>query len=36
MLTEQVEPALIGGPDIWCSISNNYKHEPAVGEQIMS
>ncbi|MHC4463659.1 MAG: DUF4091 domain-containing protein [Planctomycetota bacterium] len=29
MLTEQVEPALIGAPDIWCSISNNYKHEPA-------
>jgi hypothetical protein len=29
MLTEQVEPALIGWPNIWCSISNNYKHEPA-------
>ena len=29
MLTEQVEPKLIGGPDIWCSVSNNYKHEPA-------
>ena len=29
MLTEQVEPELIGGPDIWCSISNNYKEEPA-------
>jgi len=29
MLTEQVEPELIGGPDIWCSISNNYKHEAA-------
>jgi hypothetical protein len=26
MLTEQVEPALIGGPDIWCSISDNYDH----------
>jgi hypothetical protein len=29
MLTEQVEPALIGGPNIWCPISNQYKHEPA-------
>jgi len=26
MLTEQVEPALLGGPDIWCAISNNYDH----------
>ncbi len=29
MLTEQVEPALIGGPNIWCSITDNYKHGPA-------
>jgi hypothetical protein len=29
MLTEQVEPPLIGGPDIWCPISNQYRHEPA-------
>ncbi|MCH7558416.1 MAG: DUF4091 domain-containing protein [Planctomycetes bacterium] len=29
MLTEQVEPKLIGGPNIWCPISHNYKHEPA-------
>jgi len=29
MLTEQVEPSLIGGPDIWCAVSNQYKHEPA-------
>ena len=29
MLTEQVEPALIGGPNIWCPVSPNYKHEPA-------
>jgi hypothetical protein len=29
MLTEQVEPELIGGPDIWCAVSNQYKHEPA-------
>ena len=29
MLTEQVEPNLIGGPNIWCPVSNNYKHEPA-------
>lgn len=26
MLTEQVEPGLLGGPDIWCSISDNYDH----------
>jgi hypothetical protein len=29
MLTEQVEPALIGGPNIWCPVSNNYRPEPA-------
>ena len=29
MLTEQVEPALIGGPNIWCPVSPNYKNEPA-------
>ncbi|MDI9432947.1 MAG: DUF4091 domain-containing protein [Planctomycetota bacterium] len=29
MLTEQVEPDLIGGPDIWCPISNDYDHEAA-------
>ena len=29
MLTEQVEPALIGGPNIWCPVSNQYRHEPA-------
>ena len=29
MLTEQVEPGLIGGPNLWCPISNEYKHEPA-------
>jgi len=29
MLTEQVEPALIGGPNIWCPISNDYDHEAA-------
>ncbi len=29
MLTEQVEPNLVGGPDIWCPVSNNYQHEPA-------
>lgn len=26
MLTEQVEPALLGGPTIWCSISDSYDH----------
>ncbi len=29
MLTEQVEPALIGGPNIWCPISNQFKEGPA-------
>jgi len=29
MLTEQVEPNLVGGPDIWCPVSNNYNHEAA-------
>ena len=29
MLTEQVEPKLVGGPNIWCPVSYNYKHEPA-------
>jgi hypothetical protein len=29
MLTEQVEPKLVGGPNIWCPVSPNYKHEAA-------
>jgi Glycoside hydrolase 123, catalytic domain/Glycoside hydrolase 123 N-terminal domain len=29
MLTEQVEPSLVGGPNIWCPTSNNYRDEPA-------
>jgi hypothetical protein len=29
MLTEQVEPGLIGGPNIWCSITDAYDHERA-------
>jgi hypothetical protein len=29
MLTEQVEPKLIGGPNIWCAVSHHYKNEPA-------
>ena len=29
MLTEQVDPNLVGGPNIWCAVSNNYKHEAA-------
>jgi len=29
MLTEQVEPGLIGGPNIWCPVSNQYEHESA-------
>ena len=29
MLTEQVEPGLVGGPTIWCPITPEYKHEAA-------
>jgi hypothetical protein len=29
MLTEQVEPGLVGGPNLWCPISNEYQHEAA-------
>jgi hypothetical protein len=29
MLTEQVEPGLIGGPNLWCPISNEYDHQAA-------
>jgi glycosyl hydrolase family 123 len=29
MLTEQIEPALIGGPDIWCSLTSKYDHDRA-------
>jgi hypothetical protein len=29
MLTEQVEPTLLGGPNIWCSISDSYDHRRA-------
>jgi len=29
MLTEQPEPGLEGGPNIWCPVSYHYKHEPA-------
>ena len=29
MLTEKVEPELVGGPNTWCPISNNYNHERA-------
>jgi len=29
MLTEQPEPALAGGPNIWCPVSHNYDHEVA-------
>ena len=29
MLTEQPEPKLEGGPNIWCPVSYHYKHEPA-------
>lgn len=33
MLTEQVEPELIGGPNIWCPISNQYDQEQAEGRR---
>jgi hypothetical protein len=29
MLTEQVEPELVGGPNLWCPITPEYKHERA-------
>jgi hypothetical protein len=29
MLTEQVEPDLVGGPNLWCPVSHNYDHEAA-------
>ncbi len=29
MLTEQVEPALVGGPDIWCPLTASYNEEQA-------
>ena len=29
MLTEQVEDALVGGPDLWCPVSFHYDHERA-------
>jgi hypothetical protein len=29
MLTEQVEPGLVGGPNLWCPISNDYNHDAA-------
>ena len=29
MLTEQVEPHLIGGPNLWCPVSSEYKHDAA-------
>jgi hypothetical protein len=29
MLTEQVEPGLLGGPNIWCSITDSYDHARA-------
>lgn len=31
MLTEQVEPELIGGPNIWCAVSNNF--DPKAAEE---
>lgn len=39
MLTEQIEPELVGGPNIWCPISNCYDYDmarqrQAAGEKI--
>ena len=31
MLTEQVEPGLIGGPNLWCPLSMWYDHDRAEG-----
>jgi hypothetical protein len=33
MLTEQIEPGLVGGPTIWCPVSNAYNHERAEGRR---
>ncbi len=29
MLTVQVEPELVGGPNIWCPVTPNYRHDRA-------
>ena len=29
MLTEQVEDALVGGPNLWCPVSHHYDHDSA-------
>ena len=29
MLTEQIEPDLVGGPNLWCPVSHNYDHARA-------
>jgi len=29
MLTEQIEPGLVGGPNLWCPLSPNYDHAKA-------
>ena len=36
MLTEQVEPGLVGGPNLWCPVSEEYKHEPAETQRAQS
>lgn len=30
MITEQVEPGLVGGPNIWCPLTMYYRHEETV------
>jgi len=33
MLTEQVEPGLVGGPNIWCPVTSNYDHDKALARR---
>ncbi len=33
MLTEQVEPALIGGPNIWCPVTSSYDHQQTLARR---
>ena len=33
MLTEQVEPALIGGPNLWCPVTSSYEPGPSQERQ---
>jgi len=35
MLTEQVEPGLVGGPNLWCPISNEFQPDRAAERQAL-